>query len=111
MPTTISRAVVAAFCVVAAASMDADSGECPPVDAVGQSTTWDRSRVWIHEAGWFQPLEKPKTVEARGEEYPGDAPMLAISVGGETRAYPVHAMAYHHVANDTIGGEPVVTTY
>jgi hypothetical protein len=102
---------VAACFVVAAASMHADAEECPPVDTVNQSTTWDRSRVWIHEAGWFQALEEPKTVEARGEEYPAEAPMLVITVAGETRAYPVHAMAYHHVANDTIGGEPVVTTY
>lgn len=75
------------------------------------STKWDKGRAWIHEAGWFKPLEEPKVVPVKGQDYSGDAPMIVVQAGGETRAYPVHAMAYHHVANDVIGGQPVVTTY
>jgi hypothetical protein len=37
--------------------------------------------------------------------------VIGVALGGEARAYPVHAMEYHQVVNDVIGGEPVVVTY
>ncbi|MCH7567433.1 MAG: DUF3179 domain-containing protein [Nitrospirae bacterium] len=37
--------------------------------------------------------------------------ILGVSVGGEARAYPISQMAYHHIANDQIDGEPYLVTY
>jgi hypothetical protein len=37
--------------------------------------------------------------------------VMAVRLGGESRAYPVRAMAYHHVLNDVVAHEPVVATY
>jgi hypothetical protein len=34
--------------------------------------------------------------------------IVGISLGGETRAYPLHILNLHEVINDTIGGIPVV---
>lgn len=32
--------------------------------------------------------------------------VLGIANNGEARAYPLDMMWYHHIANDTVGGEP-----
>ncbi|HVW11892.1 MAG TPA: DUF3179 domain-containing (seleno)protein [Bryobacteraceae bacterium] len=40
-----------------------------------------------------------------------DSMVMSLTVAGETRAYPVGAMGYHHIANDTVGGVPVAATY
>ena len=37
--------------------------------------------------------------------------VLSVSFGGDSRAYPIRAMAYHHILNDTVGGIPVAVTY
>jgi hypothetical protein len=107
----LSSVLLAACCAAGPLAAAADAEECAEVPQATDATKWEKRRAWIHEAGWFQPIEKPKTVAAEGQKYDADAPMLVVQAGGETRIYPVHAMAYHHVANDFIGGEPVVVTY
>ena len=37
--------------------------------------------------------------------------VLGIANNGEARAYPLDMMWYHHIANDTVGGEPWLVTY
>jgi hypothetical protein len=37
--------------------------------------------------------------------------IMAVSLRGEARAYPISQMAYHHVLNDTVGGVPIAVTY
>lgn len=37
--------------------------------------------------------------------------VLGVSIGGEAKAYPVGMMAYHHIVNDRLAGEPYVATY
>jgi len=34
--------------------------------------------------------------------------VVGISLGGETRAYPLHVLNLHEILNDTIGGVPIV---
>lgn len=38
-------------------------------------------------------------------------PVLALSVGGETRAYPVQILTWHELVNDTFGDVPVAVSY
>jgi hypothetical protein len=38
-------------------------------------------------------------------------PVLALSVNGETRAYPVQIMTWHELVNDTFGEVPVAVSY
>jgi hypothetical protein len=40
-----------------------------------------------------------------------DDMLLTIKIGGESRAYPVRLLAYHHLINDTHNGVAVVATY
>ncbi len=38
-------------------------------------------------------------------------PVIYLSLGGETKAYPLRIMMWHEIANDTIAGTPVSVTY
>ncbi len=65
-----------------------------------------------HFEWMFHPL--PKAAYARPSEtsFITDSDMvLAVENGGEAVAYPVRLMAYHHVVQDTVGGQPIVATY
>jgi len=59
----------------------------------------------------FHPLGAPgfQTVAATRLD-PGEM-VLAVRFGNDARAYPIRAMAYHHVVNDVVDGIPVTVTY
>ena len=48
--------------------------------------------------------------EERGEVVPTEF-VVGISVGGESRAYPVNVLSRHEIVNDTVGGVPVAVTF
>ncbi len=52
----------------------------------------------------FQPADTVDWLDA-------SEPVLALTVGGETRAYPLQIMTWHEIVNDTVGGVPVAVTY
>jgi uncharacterized protein DUF3179 len=65
-----------------------------------------------HFEWMFRPLPHPEFVAAdRATSVAADDLVLGVAVGTEARAYPVRAMAYHHLVNDEIAGEPIVATY
>lgn len=39
------------------------------------------------------------------------SPVMVVEVGDDRRAYPLAIMTQHEIANDVIGGQPVVVTY
>jgi flagellar biogenesis protein FliO len=61
----------------------------------------------------FPPLHHPGYVRAAAAAaFVAPAEMvMAIQVAGETVAYPVRQVAYHHVVEDVVGGTPLVVTY
>jgi hypothetical protein len=40
-----------------------------------------------------------------------EEPVLSLTLGGETRAYPVQILIFHEIVNDTVGGVPAAVTY
>ena len=38
-------------------------------------------------------------------------PVIALSVDGDARAYPLRVLTWHEIVNDTVGGVPVAVTY
>ena len=38
-------------------------------------------------------------------------PVIAFTLNGETRAYPIRVLIWHEIVNDVVGGEPVLITY
>jgi uncharacterized protein DUF3179 len=59
----------------------------------------------------FHPVAAPGFELAENIKLDPAQMVMAVSFGGDSRAYPIRAMAYHHVVNDTVGGVPVVVTY
>lgn len=85
----------------------------------------------LYDASFPEPLIDPDDVESGGPPPDGippiddptferagevgwlqaDDPVLSLTVGGETRAYPLQVMTWHEIVNDTVGGVPVAVTY
>ena len=66
-----------------------------------------------HFEWMFNPLPNPlyaKVTDA-ASFVKDDERVMAITVNGESVAYPITLMAYHHVLGDTVGGTPIVATY
>lgn len=60
----------------------------------------------------FVVLDEPATVSAQEANWlKEDELVLGVVWGGSARAYPIRQMAYHHIANDIIGGKPYLVTY
>ena len=60
----------------------------------------------------FVPLDNPEFIQAADASFlsPDDR-ILGLTFQGESRAYPLRMMTYHHIANDTIGGRPFLVTF
>jgi hypothetical protein len=37
--------------------------------------------------------------------------VIAVNINGKARAYPIRYLGYHHIINDTVGGQPIAITY
>jgi hypothetical protein len=61
----------------------------------------------------FVPLNEPEMVASGQVTWllPESIVMGAVHESGETHAYPISQMAYHHIANTKIAGEPFLVTY
>jgi hypothetical protein len=57
---------------------------------------------------------QPQTLELKsGSENKVDADRLVIGVSsnGESKAYPIQYIGYHHQVRDELGGKPIIVTY
>jgi len=60
----------------------------------------------------FVPLDNPAFIKGHEASFLDDEELILGYVSeGEARAYPVKMMRFHHIANDTVEGEPVLITY
>jgi hypothetical protein len=41
----------------------------------------------------------------------GDSPVVGVSIGGESRAYPIPILSRHEIVNDKFGGIPFAVTW
>ena len=41
----------------------------------------------------------------------GAEQVIGLSIGGETKAYPVNILSRHEIVNDVVGGRPVAVTW
>jgi uncharacterized protein DUF3179 len=70
-------------------------------------------------AGWFNPyeqlmfhaLDEPHYVAMQQAGIDPKDMVIAVTLGGESRAYPIREMGYHHVVNDRLHQLPIVVTY
>ena len=68
------------------------------------------ARVNIFEK-MFHPISQVQFLPATQARLAPDDMLMAVTLGGESHAYPIREMAYHHVVNDVVGGTPVAATY
>jgi hypothetical protein len=65
-----------------------------------------------HFEWMFHPISDPRFAGLEGEHGLADDDLiLGVTVGDAARAYPVKALAYHHVVNDEVGERALVATY
>jgi len=65
-----------------------------------------------HFEWMFNPLPHPAYAKSADAAFlTDDDRVLSVTIGGESVAYPVRLMAYHHLVEDTVGGTPIVATY
>lgn len=59
------------------------------------------------------PIDDPVflAVEENLELLPANEPVVSLLIDGDARAYPIRAMVWHEIVNDTVGGVPVAVTY
>jgi hypothetical protein len=69
--------------------------------------------AWVnpYEQMMFHPFGEPRyvTIQQAGVD-PKDV-VIAVTLDGESRAYPIREMGYHHVVNDRLHQLPIVVTY
>jgi len=59
----------------------------------------------------FHPVPVPGFEAADRSKLDSAEMVMAVRFGSDARAYPIRAMAYHHVENDVVGRVPVAVTY
>jgi hypothetical protein len=59
----------------------------------------------------FHPYPEPVFESAASAKVDSDDKVLSVTVHGESRAYPIRTMGYHHIVNDTVGDSPIAVTY
>jgi hypothetical protein len=68
-------------------------------------------RVNVYERFFFQPLGTPSFASAGEAKLDGGEMVIAISLSGTARAYPIRNVSYHHIVNDVVDSVPIVATY
>ena len=65
-----------------------------------------------HFEWMFNPLHQAKFASVPSADFVKDNEMvLAVNINGDAVAFPVLQMAYHHIAQDVVGGTPITATY
>jgi hypothetical protein len=65
-----------------------------------------------HFEWMFAPQEAVEHVAAGQATFVGpDDLVMSVERQGAAVAYPIRQLAYHHIANDVLAGEPIVATY
>ena len=59
---------------------------------------------------FVQPGKK-EFADAANSSVPPERLVVGVSINGETKAYPIQIIGYHHQVRDTVGNTPVMVTY
>ena len=61
----------------------------------------------------FNPLRAARyaSLDEAAAFVAADDMVMVVSLNGDTAAYPVRQLAYHHIVQDVVGGVPIAVTY
>ena len=57
-------------------------------------------------------IDQPKFIRPNAADFmqPDDL-VVSLTIGGQTRAYPIRILVWHEIVNDELGGLPIAVTY
>ncbi len=74
--------------------------------------TIDRSNATINDTWQFDPFAVPAAGQLlKQANLPANYELLVIERKGERRAFSMQEMAYHHVAQGELAGEPYLVSF
>jgi hypothetical protein len=59
----------------------------------------------------FHPVPSVGFESSASSKLDSSQMVMAVHVNADARAYPIRAMAYHHIVNDMVGPVPIAVTY
>ena len=59
----------------------------------------------------FKQPKQLLLVNAASNKVDSNRLVLGVSINGESKAYPIRFLGYHHHIQDTVGGKPIMVTY
>lgn len=65
---------------------------------------------FLAEKMFLQP-ESKRMVAIAENKVPEKQLVLGVTINGESRAYPIEIIGYHHQVLDTVAGKPIMVTY
>ena len=72
----------------------------------------DRKNAFISRKWHFNPFQVPKNgVSLKGMNLPNDFELILAERNGEHRAFSMRELAYHHIAQGELGGEPFLVSF
>jgi hypothetical protein len=91
----------------------------PPPDSTSWATDFSKHLVPLDEFESGGPakdgipaIDEPRFTRAADVDWLEDRePVIALTVEGETRAYPIQILIWHEIVNDTVGDTPVAVTF
>jgi hypothetical protein len=68
--------------------------------------------VPVLAADGIPAIDEPRCLPVAGVGFLTDnAPVVALDVNGDARAYPLEILTWHELVNDTVGGLPITISY
>lgn len=85
----------------------------PRPQSATAADNFDPAGLAVGPGSGFIPLDEPVMIAAADATWLDDDEIVMglVANNGETLAFPVRQMAYHHIANLTVAGEPYLVTY
>lgn len=97
---------------VAAANPDNWRYEWPNTDFSQTSIEWDEILSGGPPKDGIPSIDEPVFSPARDQTQLGaNEPVITLTIGGETKGYPLRILTWHEIVNDEIGGVPVAVTF
>lgn len=70
-----------------------------------------RGFVQLAPRDYIEPIYAPEFSPAADVSWPDDAQVIGVSIGDDSRAYPVSVLQSREVVIDTVGSEPIIISW
>lgn len=82
-----------------------------PASAEGDTDAGDAS-FSFQRSSPFVPLDTPEFITPGEATFlDADDRVLGVTIDGDSRAYPLRMMTFHHIVNDSFAGRPILVTF